>query len=222
MKPTTDEAQLTRWIDGELSEAEAEAAARLEAHPDCQAERESARALGDSLRQAFAATPDIPYPDFFNHQIRRRIGEDVFSRTRELEPVDAEAGEAMRFPLFQRLRWLSAFGFVVAAGALVVMVLRQGPGDRSEVVSTYTPSVGATAVAAYDAASGATVIRLDGVPPIPADMVVGDPPGGPRADSAQAGRVLFSIDRGTFGCPASVLSGDNPADPLPGTMLVQF
>jgi anti-sigma factor RsiW len=211
MKPTAPEDQMTRWVDGELSEEEARAL--LQAHPEAHAERESAQSIGYSLRAAFSDERDIPYADFFNHQIRRRIGDDVFSR--ETEPAGAESEEPMKFPIFQRLRWISAAGFVLTLGALIGLTMRQGPEDISEVVSTYTPTPGATATSLYDADAGATVIRLEGVPPIPASVVIG-------GVLERAGRVIFSLNSRELGCPISVLAGDNPADEFPGAMLVQF
>ena len=211
MKPTADEDRVTRWIDGALTGEEAEALLRT--HPELLAERESAEMIGNALRAAFSEPRDIPYADFFNHQISRRIGDDVFSR--ESEAARPASDEPMRFPLFQRLRWISALGFVIALGAMVGLTMRQGSSDHSEVVSIYTPTPGATATSSYDSEAGATVIRLDGVPPLPASVVIGGILG-------RAGRVLFSLDSRELGGPISVLAGESPEDELPGTLLVQF
>lgn len=218
MKPTVDETLLTRWIDGDLSEAEA--AALLETHPEILAEKEAAATLGNLLRQANASTPDIPYADFFNHQIKRRIAndEDVFSRETSVAAA-AAADEPMVFPLFQRLRWLSAIGFVVTLGLLVGLGLRSDENSHTEVVSTYSPAEGATVTSAYDSVAGATVIRLDGVPPIPADVVIGDVPAGRLS---QLHRVIYSTQSGSLGCPMSILAGEKAGDPLPEALLVQF
>lgn len=213
MKPSDDENRLTRWIDGELSDEEA--AKLVEEQPEWAGERVAALAIGDRLRSAFGETPEIPYADFFNHQVRRRIEDDVFAPGESASEID----EPMRFPVFQRFRWLAAAGFVITFGALVAMVMRQAPGDRSEIVSTYTPGPDTKATTAYDAAADAVVIRVEGLPPIPAHVTI---EGTFDRDRQTRGRVIYSLESRTLGCPVSLLARDHANDGLPGAMLVQF
>lgn len=215
MNSPTEETHLTRWIDGEISEEEA---ARLleSTRPDWREEAASATALGDQLRTAIPAERDLPYADFFNHQVRRRIEGDVFSEEAPAtrEPVAAES-EPTTFPLFQRLRWLSAFGFVACVGAIVVIAMRNAPGDRSEVVSTYTPNPEVSVVTDYDSDAGATVIRLIGAPDMP-------PLASPLSTADAVDRVLFQLDSREIGRPVSVMPGDGEKDDIPGKVLVGF
>ncbi|MCB1078753.1 MAG: hypothetical protein KDM64_13115 [Verrucomicrobiae bacterium] len=213
MKSPQDEEQLTRWIDGEMPEEEARAFA--EAHPECVAERETALRIGDGLRSAFSEDRDIPYADFFSHQVRCRITEEEFGSGAAPEATEGP----MTFPLFQRLRWLSAFGFVIAFGALVALVMNHQDSGRSEVVSTYTPAPGTSVTTAYDIEAHATVIRLDGIPDIPSSVVIGNLLQG---EPQNIGRELFSLESRALGCPIRVLARDDQADDLPGVLLVGF
>ncbi len=211
MNLTNEESDLTRWIDGELSE---EQAARLLAeHPEWRDQRDTALALGEQLRDAVTLERELPYVDFFHHQIRRRIEGDIFSdeAPERHPPVVVEEEGAYRAPLFQRLRWLSAAGFVVTFGALVAFVLNQSPADRSEVVSTYTPNPEVSVVTSYHPGAEATIIQLIGAPDLPANA--------PALSLPQTlDRVLFQIDSRELGLPVSVLSGES--DQMPGAVLV--
>ncbi|MCB1089174.1 MAG: hypothetical protein KDM63_19210, partial [Verrucomicrobiae bacterium] len=176
---------------------------------------EAALRIGDGLRSAFSEDRDIPYADFFSHQVRRRITEEEFSSV--AAPDTAE--EPVTFPLFQRLRWLSAVGFVLAFGALVALVMNHQDSGRSEVVSTYTPTPGASVTTAYDPGAHATVIRLAGIPDIPSSVVIGNLLQG---EPHNIGRELFSLESRSLGCPIRVLARDDQADDFPGVLLVGF
>lgn len=217
MNPKPEETHLTRWIDGEISEEEA---ARLldETQPDWRADAEAATALGDQLRAAIPAEREMPYADFFNHQVRRRIEGDIFSDeapAREAAVAETETEVTNSFPLFQRLRWLSALGFVLCVGAIAIMAMQNVPSDRSEVVSTYSPDPEVTVETAYHPEAEATVIQLIGAPEIPgAD--------GRTATARAVDRVLFQLDSDEIGRPVSVIPREGANDNLPGGVLVGF
>ncbi len=221
MKPTAEETHLTRWIDGELSDEEA--ADLLRGRPGWRDEAAFASALGDRLRAVVSVEQELPYADFFSHQIRRRIEGGIFSDEpspdREEEAVESTSGPAA-FSMFQRLRWMAGAGFLVTLGALVAFVVNQAaPADRSEVVSTYTPDPRVSVNTAYHPEAGATVIHLIGAPsspPLPSVSALSDPvPGAVR------GRVIFRLDSRAIGRPVSVLARGT-ADEMPGTLLVGF
>ena len=220
MKPTAEETHLTRWIDGELSEEEA--AELLRDHPDWREQGAAAIAIGDQLRASVSIEKELPYADFFSHQIRRRIEGDVFEEdekapaTRDTETAPESA--APFFSLFGRLRWLAGVGFIVTFGALVAFVMNQNTGasHRSEIVSTYTPDPNVTVTTSYHPEADATVIQLVGAPDSPAS--VASPISVVRAN----GRVLFQLDSDDIGRSVSVLAGDDATDEMPGTILVGF
>lgn len=216
MNPKPEETHLTRWIDGEISEEEA---ARLldDTHPDWRTEAEAASALGDRLRAAIPAEREMPYADFFNHQVRRRVEGDIFSDDAPVREVAAEKETevADSFPLFQRLRWLSALGFVLCVSAIAIMAMRNAPNERSEVVSTYTPDPEISVETAYHPEAEATVIQLIGAPEIPDES-------GRTATAKAVDRVLFQLDSREIGRPVSVIPGEGADDEMPGAVLVGF
>jgi anti-sigma factor RsiW len=68
----TFEERYTAWIDGRLAGAELEAFEReLAKHPEAEADRHSARQLGDLLRRY--AAPALANADFFSRQLASRI-----------------------------------------------------------------------------------------------------------------------------------------------------
>ena len=232
MEPTDEEKDFTRWLDGELSEEEA--ARLLEKHPEWPARAEAFEAIGNDLRTAFQGNEDIPYADFFSHQVRNRIeGDDVFaSRGAAAEPVTSAAPEpvgpeASPFPLFARLRWLSAAGFLIVLGILVVMMFNQpNPKDRTEIVGLYTPDDHVYATTRYDDEAAATVIHLEGLTDVPAStvfypasyskehhMVLAEPP--------KKGPLVYEFESPDWGRPVSVHSRA-AGDRMPGAILVGF
>lgn len=215
MNLTNEETDLTRWIDGELSEDEA--ARLLAEHPEWEDQRAAAAVLGDQLRASVPLERELPHADFFHHQIRRRIEGDIFDAEAPESPLPtAEEESSFRPPLFQRLRWLSAAGFVVTFGALVAFVLNQTPDDRSEVVSTYTPNPDVSVITTYHPGAEATIIQLIGAPDIPAHSSAS------LSLPRTLDRVLFELDSQALGRPISVLSGEADGDQMPGAVLVGF
>lgn len=221
MKATAEEEALTRWIDGELSDDDA---ARFASRPGWAEEKESALALGQALRASIPAERELPHADFFQHQLRRRLEGGVFS-TEEVEADSprrsgtrsSEAPQA--FPLFARLRWLSALGFAACLGGIALLAWNgtRDAGDRSEVVHAYAPDPEVVVSTAYDSDAGATVIRLTGVRPLPADRLLF-----PFAPGEEPGRrLLYSLESRDMGGPVSVYSRGS-GDEMPGAVLVGF
>lgn len=232
MEPTDEEKDFTRWLDGEFSEEEA--ARLLEKHPEWPEQAKAFEMIGNDLRTALEGTEDIPYADFFNHQVRNQIeGRDVFAnRSTATESAGPETPEpagtgAATFPLFARLRWLSAAGFLIVAGMLIALVYHNAdPGGRTEIVSLYTPDDHVFATTRYDDEAAATVIHLEGLTDVPAStvfypasyskehhMVLADPP--------KKGPLFYRFESPDWGRPVSVLSRDS-ADQMPGAILVGF
>lgn len=206
---------MTRWIDGRLTAEEAKRA--LAAHPEWETEKRDATALGETLRASCALEGKIPYADFFNHQVRRRISEED---SESAQPAFQDGDEAvMRFPLFQRLRWLAGAGFLVMLGILIAMATRQ-PADRSEVVSLYTPLPGARVSAVYESEAGATVIRLDGLEPLPETVALSE--SGREEGKTAGSHVIYTVPLDEIGRPISLLAADDEPDDFPRALLVHF
>lgn len=219
MEPTDDELELTRWIDGELSEEEAERL--LRENPDWPEKAEAASLLGDSLRKELPQPEEPPYADFFNHQIRRRIeGNDVFAREGAIAapgPQEAEAPGGIS--LFGRLRWLAGAGFLGVASILVFFVASQSPSfDRTEIVNLYTPVAGVSASTLYHDEAAATVVHLEGLADVaPSTAYL---PASSRVPK-EGGPVFYRFESPAIGRPVSVLS-QNDANPMPRAILVGF
>ena len=75
---TREEELITRWIDGELgTEEETEFNKLYKLKPDYyDALIEDSKLSQELLRSTFDAEKEVPYGDFFNHQIRKKIHED--------------------------------------------------------------------------------------------------------------------------------------------------
>lgn len=180
----THEEQITRWTDGEpapaaLSDADLAAI-------------ESARRLGDALRENYAAELEVSGPDFFMHQLDHRLD--------RLAEEQAVAAPAMR-----RLWWL-ARGSLAAAAAVVLGVLGwqwlgAPQAAAGGLISTFSPDSSLTVNAHYESSADAVVIVIDGLEPFAsaADVVgyLGDAPAiaaGPRrpAPVREAGLLVKS------------------------------
>ena len=204
---TSDEERLTRWFDGELED---DAVADLLARdPGLTEEKANAVRIQGLLREALHAEEKVPHADFFNAEVLRRV---------EAES-DAEAGlvrwsdEAEVFPRFTRFRVASALGFAAALVAMVAHTLSRPPADRSEVVNAFTPDPEVSATAEYHRSAEATVIRLTGLPEVPA----GD---GLHGMEMAPGRVVFSLHPMHASHTVHALA-DDPAS-LPGYLMVDI
>jgi len=76
MKTEHDEQELTRWLDGGMSQEEAARfEARLQGDPAWQAEAHVLLQLCADVKAHFPRLADVPHPDFFNSQVHERIHE---------------------------------------------------------------------------------------------------------------------------------------------------
>ena len=77
---TKEEELIARWIDGELNPKEKIEFEKLyDARPDFyNSLRAEANASKDLLKSSFEFEKEIPYGDFFNNQIRKKIQSDDF------------------------------------------------------------------------------------------------------------------------------------------------
>jgi anti-sigma factor RsiW len=162
MKTPSEDHDLIRWLDGEMTDAErASFSARLAADPDLKAEVEMMQRMSSDLRAHLPAEMTVPYGDFFNSQIQVRLAQE--------EPLIPEA----------RASWLDWFRLptlITATAAVAIagfMIMQKGPaaGD-SVVLSIYVPNASVQARTFHSNEAQATVLMLDGVEAIPADRKI--------------------------------------------------
>jgi len=205
-----DEEKLTLWIDGQLEDDQVRDL--LDAHPELADLKKSAGETGKLLRQQLPLEEDLPYPDFFNHRIRQRLEkEDTDAKL----PALALKEEAQLFPWFTRSRLFAGFAFTaIAIGLIVHSVLGPDPtgsSDHTEIVGTYTPNPQVLASSRYDADAGATIIQLDGLAEIPADIQIsGIFPRSYLPDASLAATTLRNRDTNE---PIVILENDNYGRP---------
>jgi len=169
MKLPSENHDLIRWLDGEMTAAErATFDAQLKADPALAKEAEDMRTLSAGLRTHLPAEMKVPHADFFNSQIQVRIA--------QMEMDDARQKTASFFEsllaLF-RQPWLAATG----AAALAVagfFLLRPAAVDtqHSLILSSYAPGRGVETSTYHDVAADATVLMLDGLDEVPADRKI--------------------------------------------------
>jgi hypothetical protein len=163
---TPHEARLTRWIDDALTpeaRREWEASLRDPAERErAEAERRSAESLRRLVREHGLGGAELPFPDFFNSQVSKRI--------RAAGALPAAAGPAW-------LEWLRRPWMpVAAAGCAAAAVLAYShlrPGDSgTRVISVYSPEPNAVATAVMAEDAGAVIIDVQGLESFPSDRVV--------------------------------------------------
>ena len=159
---TKEEELITRWIDGELNPKEKIEFEKLyDARPDFyNSLRAEANASKDLLKRSFEFEKEIPYGDFFNNQIRKKIQSDDF---------DSDSSSGF---LFDVLAWLRS-PFTWAATACFIAFILVNPqsgvnGEDNIIVSTYSPDPSVSIVSAeFNEKANATVIVLEGLEPVP-------------------------------------------------------
>lgn len=207
MKTPTEDHDLLRWLDGEMSAAEKAAfEARLAADPALKAEAELMQRLSADLRAHLPAEMPVPYADFFNSQIQVRLAQD------ENQQMNAEGGEGWFSWL--RLPWLAP---TLAAAALAMAALMTwqknipSTGTASLVNSIYVPNAAVQARSFHSTEAQATVLILDGLDEMPADRkIVGFNITRSEVDDAVAATTLF----GTDGKAVAVMAKDARNQPL--------
>ena len=159
---TKEEELIARWIDGELDQKEKIEFEKLyDARPDFyNSLRAEANASKDLLKRSFEFEKEIPYGDFFNNQIRKKIQSDDF---------DSDSSSGF---LFDVLAWLRS-PFTWAATACFIAFILVSPqsgvnGQDNIIVSTYSPDPSVSIVSAeFNEKANATVIVLEGLEPVP-------------------------------------------------------
>lgn len=166
MNTNTEEQDFTRWLDGEMTAAEASVfEARMKEDPALRAEAEAMRQLCSDVKAHFPRVVDVPHPDFFNSQVMERIG--------ELERAERRQ-EVRRAPW---LGWLSRPWLTLAGATAVLMlvgfaVLRDDGDDSTTLLNTYAPDSEIQPRTYHSSDANATVLELDGLEDIPADSNV--------------------------------------------------
>lgn len=170
MKPPSEDHDLIRWLDGEMTAAErASFEERLKQDPALAKDAEELRALGASLRAHLPAEMPVPHADFFNSQIQVRLA--------QMEAEEARASQALPgwggWLQWLRQPWAAA---ACAAAVVVAGVLLLNPGAEvsreSSILSSYTPNSQVHARAFHDSAAEATVLMLEGLEAVPAERQV--------------------------------------------------
>ena len=207
MKTPTEDHDLLRWLDGEMSAAEKAAfESRIAADPALKAEAELMQRLSADLRTHLPAEMPVPYADFFNSQIQVRLAQD------ENQQQSAPAAEGW----FGWLRkpWLTP-AFAAAAIAMAALTMWQNgapsEGADSLVNSIYVPNPAVQARAFHSDEAQATVLMLDGLEEMPADRkIVGFNIDRSEVDEAVAATTLFGAD----GKAVAVMAKDARNQPL--------
>ncbi len=205
-----EEEKITQWIDGKLSDEQV--GDLLESHPELSGLKQSAAETGQVLRQGLPLEENLPYPDFFNHRVRQRLEEESVGSPQATVSL---AEEARILPWFTRSRLFAGLAFTaMAIGLVVYSVLGPTPlgfNERTEIVGTYTPNPEVLASSHYDKEAQATIIHLDGLEEIPADMKIsGVFPRSYQPDAALAATTLLSKESNE---PLLILENDHYGRP---------
>lgn len=168
MKPPSENHDLIRWLDGEMTEAErASFEERLKHNPVLAGEARELRSLSEGIRTHLPAEMPVPHADFFNSQIQVRVA--------QMERTENRGREGSAFSWLDWLRqpWLAAAG-AAALAVLGFFLLRTGDAEsgQSLILSSYTPNTQVHARTFHDDSAQATVLMLDGLDDVPADRKI--------------------------------------------------
>ncbi len=166
----SEEHDLIRWLDGEMTATERAAfEERLKQDPALAREAQQMRALSASLRTHLPAEMPVPHADYFNTQVEVRITQMALDEARAKQASFNFAG------LLQWLRqpWFAAAG-ATALAVLGFVLLRPDSSSATEstILSSYTPNIHVQARTYHDNAADATVLMLDGLDAVPAEKKV--------------------------------------------------
>jgi anti-sigma factor RsiW len=212
-EPSNREALMTRWIDGDLSEAEAAAFEReLAEDPALRKEVEAARGLGDLLRSELPTSKEPPYPELFNSQIMKQTVSD--------ENESKGASNVVRPPsgVWTKTPWLIAAAAVLMAGLLLInkpeSARQRGAVASSETTINYSPRDGVVVRTRFAPEADATVMTLEGLEEVPSSHEIeGElvasylpvaPGDAPVFSSLEDGQPLFVLLTNVDGVPSVV------------------
>jgi anti-sigma factor RsiW len=166
MKPSDFDAQFTAWLDGRIPADERAAFEQklVERGFDPDTERRAADGLRKLLR-SHSATPELPNPEFFSHQVRYRISQET--------PVRPPAGSSRWRWTVPRLAFAGAVCLLFAALLFQLSIPRGATIDRSpyfaEIIDARPMAAGITANTVYTPEDNVTIVWLEGLDSLPAD-----------------------------------------------------
>ena len=164
MKTPSEDHDLIRFLDGEMSDAErARFEARMAADPMLKSEVIMMQRMSADLRTHLPAEMPVPYADFFNSQIQVRIAQE--------EPVTLPATRSSWLD-WLRIPTLITAAAAVAIGGFMILQKQNQPANNSVVHSIYVPNPAVQARSFHSAEAQATVLILDGVEAMPADRKI--------------------------------------------------
>lgn len=166
MKQPSEEHDLIRWLDGEMSETERTAFEKsLEQDASLAKEARSMRALSDTLRAHLPAEIRVPHGDYFNTQIGVRITQMALDVARAKQ-AGTSWGSVLQWI---RQPWFALAGATALAVLSFTMLNPSGADStQSRILSSYTPNIHVQAHAYHDNNADATVLMLDGLDAVPA------------------------------------------------------
>ncbi|MCX6857766.1 MAG: hypothetical protein NTV80_23015 [Verrucomicrobia bacterium] len=164
MKTPSEDHDLIRFLDGEMSDAErASFQARMDADPMLKSEVQMMQRMSADLRTHLPAEMPVPYADFFNSQIQVRISQE--------EPITLPAVRASWFDWI-RIPTLMTAAAAVAIGGFMVLQKQTTQTGNSVVHSIYVPNPSVQARTFHSEDAQATVLILEGVEAMPADRKI--------------------------------------------------
>ena len=164
MKTPSEDHDLIRFLDGEMSDAErARFEARMAADPMLKSEVIMMQRMSADLRTHLPAEMPVPYADFFNSQIQVRIAQE--------EPVTLPATRSSWLDWLRIPTLITAAAAVAIAGFMILQKQNQ-PANNSVVHSIYVPNPAVQARSFHSDEAQATVLILDGVEAMPADRKI--------------------------------------------------
>jgi len=207
MKPPSENHDLTRWLDGVMSDAERSAFEQhLAEDPTLSREANALKSLRADLRTHLPAEMNVPYGDFFNSQIQVRLAQEESRRV-----SDSAHSSAAKLLQWLKKPWLALAGTAAATAVLTVALLRTPDADSySRILSSYTPDIRVEARSFHDDAAQATVLVLDGLDEVPAERKVSginvhrsenEPEIAATALFDAGGKRLLTISRDAVGNP---------------------
>lgn len=161
MKTPSEDHDLTRFLDGEMSDTEcASFEARMAADPMLNSEVNRMQRMSADLRSHLPAEMPVPYADFFNSQIQMRISQE--------ESVTLPVARSFCFD-WLRIPTLATAAAAVAIGGFMILQNQDQSASNTIVHSIYVPNPSVQARSFHSDEAQATVLILDGVEAMPSD-----------------------------------------------------
>lgn len=160
---TREEELITRWIDDELRDEDQIDFKKLhDSNPElCDSFKDVSGISNQVLKENYESEKEIPYGDFFNSQIKKKIFEEASSPTKHSSLLS------------DMIQWIrSPFTWTAAVASLCMLfflnVQPESGFSGNTIVSTYSPDTSVSIVSAeFNEEANATVIVLEGLEPVP-------------------------------------------------------